>query len=107
MRTIPSIIAYTALYGAIALYPIPTLGGPPKDCSKALQACDLALEAAEGLISTQEESIKGLKAANKELADRLADSQSAPLLPTWAYIALGAVVGVATYSIVRTHLSTP
>ena len=70
-------------------------------CPDQLRACDVALRASQDVIQAQDKSIANLKAANKELADRLAASQSTPLLPGWAWLAIGAAAGIATYGIVH------
>lgn len=72
-------------------------------CPDQLRACDSALSAAKDVITAQDESIAGLRKANQDLASRLADSQSRPLLPGWAWLAIGAATGVVTYGIVHGH----
>lgn len=105
-----SITLYTALYASLTLCPVSTYAQgaakapePVYTCENRLTACSTALHDAQTVIDDQDASITNLKKANKELADRLADSQSGQLLPGWAWLAIGAAVGVATYSIVRGH----
>jgi hypothetical protein len=100
MKTTIALILSILAYTASAQEPGPS---PLLQCEKRLTACDGALNAAQGVMEAQDASIRNLKAANKELADRLADSQSGQLLPGWAWLAIGAAAGIATYSIVRAH----
>lgn len=59
-----------------------------------LKACAMALNGCEALSAEQDKSIAMLKGQVKQLEDKAADADKPGLLPTWAWILLGAGVGV-------------
>lgn len=69
----------------------PKPGTKPLD---KLTACDLALNACQGVIKAQDDQIAQLKDSNQKLADELVKSKSPSILPTWAWILIGASAGV-------------
>lgn len=83
-------------------YPRPPAQGPRISHLNANGGtCDAALAACLELTQAQDASIRNLKQANKELADRLASATKPPILPTWAIILLSGLAGATAASLLH------
>lgn len=94
-----AILAYTgSLQAGGTLTPLKPKPSVYRPFNRKIDACQEALSACDAVVKAQDEAITRLKQNNKRLEEALV-SQSPPLLPAWAYFALGAVVGAATIKI--------
>lgn len=65
-----------------------------------LQKCDNALAACQVVVHEQDQAIVHLKQQVKDTTDKLVEAERAPLIPTWAWVTIGVVIGGAVgYSI--------
>lgn len=63
-----------------------------KAVSSPPTACDLALDACQGLVTAEDTQIAHLKSNEKLLEDKL-EAEASPLVPWWGWTLAGVVVG--------------
>ena len=98
MKPLIIMLLMTSLAFGEHLTPTPTYPSSPKPSLPVLKACDLALNACRDVVKAQDEQITQLKQDNQAFADALEANTKDPLLPTWAWVLIGAAAGVIVVS---------